>query len=76
MESDLNTLKNSALQLNEDERAELAKSLLESLDDSSILYQDEWLNLVRERKQKYLAGESSSKSWDVIKKEAENRLKS
>ncbi len=76
METDLNTLKNSALQLNEEERAELAKSLLESLDDSSILYQDEWLNLIRERKQKYLAGESSSKSWDVIKKEAANRLKS
>lgn len=76
MEIDLNTLKNSALQLKEEERAELVKSLLESLEYSRFLYQDEWLNLVRERKQRYLAGESSSKSWTAIKKEAENRLKS
>ena len=76
MQTDLNTLKNSALQLKEEERAELVKSLLESLEDSRFLYQDEWLSLVKERKQRYLAGESSSKSWTAIKKEAENRLKS
>ncbi|MBO6537599.1 MAG: addiction module protein [Balneolaceae bacterium] len=76
MKTDFNTFKNTALQLSEYERAELAKSLLESLDNSSVLFEDEWMSVVRERKQKYLAGESSSRSWTAVKKEAENRLKS
>jgi hypothetical protein len=76
MKTDFNTFKNIALQLSENERAELAKTLLESLDNSSVLFENEWMSVVRERKQKYLAGESSSRSWTAVKKEAENRLKS
>ncbi|MCR9132862.1 MAG: addiction module protein [bacterium] len=76
MKTDFNTFKITALQLSENERAELAKTLLESLDNSSVLFEDEWMSVVRERKQKYLAGESSSRSWTAVKKEAENRLKS
>ncbi len=69
MNTSLKDLKSSALQLKKEDRAELAKSLLESLgEDASILYEEEWMNVVRERKENYTAGKSGTTSWKEVKK--------
>ena len=75
MNSNLKEIKTSALQLNERDRLELVKSLVNSLDrNKTLLYEDEWLNIAKEREVNYKAGESNTTSWEDIKKELDKKI--
>ena len=77
MNCDLKEIKISALQLDEKDRLELVKSLVESLDKkNTLLYENEWLNIAKERKVNYEAGKSGTTSWEDIKKELDKKVQS
>ncbi|MEP0005079.1 MAG: addiction module protein [Balneola sp.] len=77
MKSTLKEIKTSALNLDEKDRIELLQSLVESLDrNKTLLYEDEWLEIAREREVNYKAKKSSSTSWIDIKKELNKKIQS
>ena len=75
MNSNLKEITTSALRLTKEDRIDLAKSILESIDEQTILYQKEWMDVVKEREENYKAGKSTSTSWDEIKSELKQNNK-
>ena len=77
MNSSLKEIKNSALKLDEKDRLELVQSLVKCLDKNrTLLYEDEWLSIAREREVNYKAGKSGTTSWEDIKKELDKKVQS
>lgn len=77
MSSNLKDIQTYALQLDEKDRLELVQSLVESLDKNrTLLYEDEWLSIAREREVNYKAGKSGTSSWEDIKKELDKKVQS
>jgi putative addiction module component (TIGR02574 family) len=69
MNASLKNIRTTALKLKEEERIKLIEALLDSMEDGDvILYKEEWLNVVKERKMRYEKGKSGSTSWEEIKK--------
>lgn len=75
MMTDFKEIENSALELDEKQRAELAKRLLKSLDE----YVDEdieqaWIDEVRRRKEEIKSGKVTPVPGEQVHKEARNLL--
>jgi putative addiction module component (TIGR02574 family) len=69
------TIKKQALELSDQERAELAHILIKSLhQESEYNSEDEWSNELNERITCYERSESTSKPWSEIKKNARSLL--
>lgn len=69
------TLKNQALELSEEDRAELAHLLIESLDPE-IEYESEeaWSKELKKQIDRYEQSASSTKPWNKVKKDAQALL--
>jgi len=77
MNSTLKEIKTSALQLDEEDRLELLQSLVKSLDrNKTLLYENEWLSIAKEREVNYEAGKTGTTSWQDIKKELDKKVQS
>ncbi len=77
MNSTLKEIKTSALQLDEKDRLELLQSLVKSLDrNKTLLYENEWLSIAKERRVNYEAGKTGTTSWQDIKKELDKKVRS
>lgn len=69
------TIKKQALELSEAERAELAHSLIDSLNPESEFETEEaWSKELKKRISRYEQGASSSKPWNEVKKNAQALL--
>ena len=75
MSSKLANITSNALQLPKDERVELAKSILDSLGENEPIYEKEWLEVVKERRENYKTGKSPSISWEETKAKLHQRVK-
>lgn len=77
MNSTLKEIKSSALQLDEKDRLELLQSLVKSLDkNKTLLYENEWLDIAKERQVNYEARKTGTTSWQDIKKELDKKVQS
>ncbi|MEP1306832.1 MAG: addiction module protein [Balneola sp.] len=77
MNSTLKEIKTSALQLDEKDRLQLLQSLVKSLDrNKTLLYENEWLSIAKERRVNYEAGKTGTTSWQDIKKELDKKVRS
>ncbi len=75
MITDFREIENSALELDEKHRAELAKRLIESLDkhlDEDI--EQAWIEEVRRRKEEIKSGRVTPIPGDLVHREARNLL--
>jgi len=75
MMTDFNEIENSALELDEKHRAELAKRLIKSLDehvDEGI--EQAWIDEVRRRKEEIKSGKVTPVPGEQVHKEARNLL--
>lgn len=75
MITDFNEIKNSALELDEKHRAELAKRLIKSLDkhvDEDI--DQAWIDEVRRRKEEIKSGKVTPIPGDQVHKDVRNLL--
>jgi len=68
-------LKKQALELSEQERAELAHMLIDSLHpDHEFESEGAWSEELKKRIDRYEQGESSTKPWSEVKKNAQALL--
>jgi putative addiction module component (TIGR02574 family) len=69
------TIKKQALKLSEEERAELADLLIDSLDTGAKFGTEEaWSKELKRRIDRYENGASSTKPWNEVKKNAQALL--
>ena len=69
------TIKKQALELSEEERAELAHLLIDSLNPEAEFETEEaWSKELKKRIDRYEQGASSTKSWSEVKKKAQALL--
>lgn len=69
------SIKKQALELSEEERAELAHLLIDSLDPEAEYESEEsWSKELRKRIDRYEQGASSTKTWNEVKKNAQALL--
>jgi len=68
-------IKKQALKLSDQERAELAHMLIDSLNpEKEFESEDAWSKELKKRVDQYEQGESSAKPWNEIKKNAQALL--
>ena len=68
-------IKKQALELSDQERAELAHMLIDSLHPEKELESEEaWSEEIKKRIDRYEQGEISAKSWSEVKKNAQALL--
>jgi putative addiction module component (TIGR02574 family) len=68
-------LTNDALQLSDDERAELAVTLIRSLDGKlEADVEAAWGEEIEKRARDALAGKSRTESWDAVRERARARI--
>ena len=68
-------LKKQALELSDQERAELAQVLIDSLHPEKEFESEEaWSKELKKRIDRYEQGESSAKPWSEVKKNAQSLL--
>lgn len=68
-------IREQALKLSSQERAELAQVLIDSLDPGKeIESEDAWSEELKNRIDRYEQGKSSAKSWGDVKKNAQSLL--
>lgn len=68
-------IKKQALELSDKERAELAHLLIDSLNpDEEFESEEAWANELNERISRYEQGESPTKSWSEVKRNAQRRI--
>lgn len=68
-------IRKQALKLSDNERAELAHMLIDSLGTEKDFDSEEvWLEELKNRINRYEQGESSTKSWNEVKKNAQALL--
>ncbi|MDZ7714792.1 MAG: addiction module protein [Balneolaceae bacterium] len=75
MITDFKEIQHSALELNEKHRAELAKKLIDSLDqkiDDDI--EQDWIDEIKRRKEEIKSGEVTPISGQEVHKEAQELL--
>lgn len=76
MNTDFKEIENSALKLDEKQRAELAKRLLESLEDQiDEDVEQAWAEELKRRKEQVESGEATTIPAEKVLKEARNLLK-
>lgn len=69
------TIKEQALELSEEERAELAHLLIDSLNPEAEYESEElWSRELKKRINRYEQGASSTKPWSEVKKNAQALL--
>jgi putative addiction module component (TIGR02574 family) len=69
------TLKKQALELTQAERAQFAHFLIESLDpDTDCKSNESWDKELKNRVRQYKKGESLTKSWHKVKRNAQGLL--
>ena len=69
------TLKKQVLELSEEERAELAHLLIDSLNPEAEYESEEsWSKELKKRIDRYEQGASSTKPWNEVKKNAQALL--
>jgi putative addiction module component (TIGR02574 family) len=69
------TLKKQVLKLPDKERAQLAHYLIDSLNpDADFESEQAWSQELKNRISQYEKGQSSTKSWNQVKKNAQNIL--
>lgn len=70
-------IRKQALKLSEQERAELAQELIDSLHpEKEFKTKETWSRELKKRIERYEHGESSTKPWSEIKKNAQSLLDS
>ena len=68
-------IKKQALELADQERAELAHMLIDSLHpDQEFESEEDWSKELRKRIDRYEQGESSARPWSEVKKKAQSLL--
>lgn len=68
-------IKKQALELSSRERAELAHMLIDSLQpEKDFESEDAWSDELKKRIDRYEQGESATKSWEEVKKNAQELL--
>lgn len=68
-------IRKQALKLSDNERAELAHMLIDSLHPEKVFDSEEdWLEELKKRINRYEQGESSAKSWNEVKRNAQALL--
>lgn len=72
----IQSLKKQALELSEKKRAELAHLLIDSLhSDEESISEEEWADELKSRIEQYEQGQSPTRSWNMVKENAQSRLK-
>lgn len=75
---DVRTLLDQALELTDDDRAEIAAELLASLDEPTSESQSEvdrlWASEIERRSNRVVSGESRGEPWDEVRSRIERRL--